>query len=284
MFRLIFLCVAVLTTVAADPPAANTPSQYDELVFSAREAERKGLLGRALDLLEDARKLNTNRVDAWFYTGRILGTQRKGEEAIAAFSRVIAIDAKASTAYQMRGVEHFKLGNVEKSVADFDRYLELEPQQKPYHWQRGISLYYAGKFEEGKKQFEIHQTVNPDDVENGVWHFICAARASSFEKAREGMMKVSGDRRVPMTEIYRLYEGKGTVDEVLQAARRLSPSANELENRLFYAHLYIALFFEAKGDSKEAYEHMKKAATEYPSLHYMGDVAKVHFKRMLAEK
>jgi lipoprotein NlpI len=124
--------------------------------------------------------------------------------------------------------------------------------------------------------------VNPHDVENGVWHFICAARESSFEKARAAMLPISGDTRIPMREVYELFAGKGTVEDVLKAAKRGNPSGPELDGRMFYAHLYLGLYFEAKGEKEKAYEHIKAAATEFPQDDYMGDVAKVHFKRLLA--
>ena len=111
---------------------------------------------------------------------------------------------------------------------------------------------------------------------------MCVARESSFEKARESMIPVSGDYRVPMTEIYELFRGKATPDDVLKATRKGNPSDTELEARRFYAHLYLGLYFEAKGEKEQAYEHIKRAATEFHAEHFMGDVARVHFKRLLA--
>src|SRR5205823_6267451 len=160
---------------------------------------------------------------------------RKHEEAITAFTKVIELDRKASTTYHGRAEEEFKLGQIERSVEDFDEYIKLEPKRTPYEWQRGIALYYAGKYEEGRRQFELHQTVNPHDVENGVWHFLCVARASGFEKARAAILLITGDLRVPMRGIYELFGGNGTVDDVLKATKKGNPSEAELEARRFYA-------------------------------------------------
>ncbi len=281
MIRIASLLLAAFNLLAAEP-APVPPPPYEEFIIQAREAERKGLLGQASDYLDKAIALNPKRLDAHFYKGRILATQQKGAEAIAEFDKVIAIDPKASTVFRLRGVENFKLGHIEKSIADFDRYVELEPAQEPHQWMRGISHYYARQFEAGRRQFELHQTVNPDDVENGVWHFLCVAGASGVEKARQSLIPISGDRRVPMNEIYQLFAGKATADDVLNAARRKGLSEAQLQNTQFYAHLYLGLYFEALGDKKQAYEHIKKAAVDFPSDHYMGDVARVHFKRLVA--
>ena len=48
-----------------------------------------------------------------------------------------------------------------------------------------------------------------------------------------------------------------------------------MDNRLFYAHLYLGLYYDATGDTKLAREHIFKAAA-FKADHYMGDVARVH--------
>src|SRR5580704_183835 len=75
-----------------------------------------------------------------------------------------------------RGMRHFREDKVAASIQDFNRAAELDPQMAPQLWQRGISDYYAGKFDDGRRQFELHKTVNPNDVENAAWHFLCVAR------------------------------------------------------------------------------------------------------------
>jgi len=283
MIRFLLLLVTVCSLHAADSiPVNPVLPPYEEAIIKYKEAAGKGMLGNALEALDRAIKLDPNRYDAFFYRAGILSVQNKPEAAIEDYSKVIQLDPKASTAYDKRGWEEFRVNKVDRAVEDFNRYIQLEPQREPYHWQRGIALYYAGKYDLGRKQFELHQTVNPRDVENGVWHFMCVARESSFEKAQASMIPIAGDYRVPMTEIYELFRGKATPDDVLKATKKANPSDTELEGRKFYAHLYLGLYFEAKGDKEQAYEHIKRAATEFRAEHYMGDVARVHFKRLIA--
>jgi lipoprotein NlpI len=186
----------------------------------------------------------------------------------------------SASVWQGRGELHFKAGKFKESVADFDRVLSLAPGQSPHHWQRGISLYYAGRFTEGRRQFESHQSVNPNDVENAVWHFLCAARESGVTNARARMLSVGPDARVPMHEIDALFRGKGSPEKVLAAA-----NAAPIEHRrdaLFHAHLYLGLYFDAAGEPVKAREHMAKAVNEFQFSHYMGDVARVHWRTLQA--
>ena len=180
-----------------------------------------------------------------------------------------------------RGVKRFFKGDIEGSVSDFDEVITLSPKRDARHWQRGISYYYAGKYQEGKEQFERHQTVNPEDVENAVWHFICSVRApgGSVESARKNLIPISKDQRVPMKEVHALFAGTGTAEAVLAAAKKVgNPKSSEDAKRAYmYAHLYLALFYEATGKTDLMKKHINLAANEYRyERHYMGTVAVVH--------
>jgi lipoprotein NlpI len=72
-----------------------------------------------------------------------------------------------------------------------------------------------------------------------------------------------------------LYKGQASVGDVLAAAKAGDPPADVFRERLFYAHLYVGLYYEAAGDAKAAREYIAKAAGGGIE-HYMGDVARVH--------
>ena len=207
---------------------------------------------------------------------RLLDRLRRYSEALNDIDEALKLDPRIPPqVWQARGEVHFKAGKFKESAADFDRVLELSPGQAAHHWQRGISLYYAGKFADGRKQFELHRTVNPADVENAAWHFLCVARESGVTNARNAMLPVGKDGRAPMPEIYDLYRGTGTVDQVITAATRAIKNPGQ-GNALFYAHLYLGLYFEAMGNAAKAREHITKAARDPVAEHYMGDVARAH--------
>src|SRR5262249_53996168 len=94
------------------------------------------------------------------------------------------------------------------------------------------------------------------------------------------ILKVGKDRRVPMMEVYELYRGALKPADVLAAAQAGDVPDAERKNRLFYAHLYLGLYYDIRGDAKEALEHLKLAAGKYRLEHYMGDVAQVHEQRL----
>ncbi len=255
--------------------AAQSPS-VAELLRDAQAALKEGKTEEALRLAGDAIKADPKNAHVHFARGVIYESLSKHKEAVADFDKAIALDPKGAAAYNHRGSEHLKLGHFTESIKDFDKYLQLKPEDEPGHWRRGIAYYYAGKFDEGRKQFEGFQTVDGNDVENAVWRYLCMARASGADRARQNMLKIGNDRRVPMMQIYALFSGRAKPDDVLSAAKAGNASPEQRTERLFYAHLYLGLYHDAVGDKQLALEHLTKAANDYKIGHYMWDIALVH--------
>src|SRR5262249_1249207 len=139
-----------------------------------------------------------------------------------------------------RAVSDFRNGRVVESVRGFDEVIKLAPDAAPQLWQRGIALYLVGRYKDCRAQFELHHTVNPNHVENGAWHFLCVARSESPAAAKAALLPVGPDSRVPMRQVYEMFRGNLTPEEVLQAA-------GSRPDGQFYAQLYVGLYFEALG-------------------------------------
>jgi lipoprotein NlpI len=203
-------------------------------------------------------------------------------EAIERLTEIVTKRPQIAEAWYLRGREHFRVGKIAESVADFDKYVELRPKSESQQWERGISFYYAGQFAKGAKQFVDYQTFHSQDVENSAWRYLCVARGEGALKAQATLLPIMHDPRVPMMQIYALYQGKLKPDEVLAAAKADNPDRSRLNQQLFYAHLYIGLWHEAAGRPTEAKEHILEAE-KHKIAHYMWDVAHVHAERIRAE-
>jgi lipoprotein NlpI len=207
------------------------------------------------------------------------GQRGEHERSIRLLTQAIEQKEAPATCWYLRGRENFRAGHVEESVTDFDKYVERAPRAESGLWERGISYYYAGQFAKGAKQFEDYQKFHDQDVENSAWRYLCVARESGVEKARATLLTITSDPRVPMMQIYGLYQGKLKPDDVLAFALK-DPPNRELENqRLFYAHLYIGLWYEVSGEPQEAKKHILEAE-KHKIAHYMWDVAHVHAGRL----
>ena len=165
-------------------------------------------------------------------------------------SRALWLAAQNPQALLDRAVDEFEQGRFAQSASTFDEVAKAVPGQAPQLWQRGIALYYAGRYADCRRQFESHRTVNPDDVENAAWHFLCVAREQSPDKARAALLPVGPDFRSPMREVYQMFRGALTAEDVVKAAGN-DPSGQ------FYAHLYVGSVFRGagpKGSRVEAHQ------------------------------
>jgi lipoprotein NlpI len=171
-----------------------------------------------------------------------------------------------------RGIDAFLAGRVEESVTLFDRVAKEAPSIAPELWQRGIALYYVGRYADCRRQFESHRTVNPNDVENPAWHFLCVAKLESPARAKAALLPVGPDQRSPMREVYQMFQGTLTPQKVLEAGGKGGSSE-------FFAELYVGLYYDALGNDKLALQHLRNAAADrFSSVAggYMPRVAQLH--------
>lgn len=282
--NLVFLTLLLTAAAATHQPAAGADTSAERRAAQLREqstvAARGGSPADAIRLAGEAIEVEPNNAENYTLRARLLSAGGQHEKAVEDYDRAVKLDPRRADALEQRGSQHFMLGNIDASIRDFDRQIELQPDQEPWHWKRGISYYYAGRYDEGQRQFEGYQTVDDNDVENAVWRFLCMARRDGVQAARRDLLKIKRDPRVPMMTVYALFAGEATPDDVLAAARAGSPTPDQLNTRLFYAHLYLGLYHEVAGDARLAKMHLNTAATEHKIGHYMWNVADVHVRRL----
>lgn len=199
--------------------------------------------------------------------------QARHQQAIASAEQALQQEA-GSSAHSQAGDAYLRAGRPEKAVHHFNEAVRMRPESEPYLWQRGIAFYFAGQYEQGKEQFESHRAVNPHDVENAAWHFVCAAKANSLKEAKEILLPAPGDRRPPMKEIL-AYLKSGEAEAVEAAVESHRGSPNAYQSARFYADLYLGLVADAEGNKDDALRYMRRAAAT-PMTHYMADVARVY--------
>ncbi len=183
-------------------------------------------------------------------------------------------DARAlAAAFVQLGDAQLRSGQSAAAVKSFEQALALEPQSEPYLWQYGIALYFVGRYAEGRELFEKHRKVNPHDVENAAWHFLCAAKATDLAQARQLLLPAPADRRAPMKQILERLPG-GDAEAIETAVAELQGSPAHASARL-YADLYLGLIADAEGQTQTAERYLQQAAST-ELTNYMADVARVY--------
>lgn len=187
---------------------------------------------------------------------------------------------------QRAGELLYRSGHVLESLKHFDRANELEPARADHNWQRGIALATAGEFEKGAEQFENHHRVNPDDVENSAWHFLCVAKYRGLNAAKASLLPSRGDQRPMMMPILSMYRQEKSADQLLNdlkefqldlSRQQLAASqAQDQQLAAFYAALYLGLYHDALEMKQEASKYFKQSIA-YQLSGYMADVSRVYF-------
>ncbi|HEV3029277.1 MAG TPA: tetratricopeptide repeat protein [Planctomycetota bacterium] len=205
------------------------------------------------------------------------------DAAIERHSAALQANPRSLEAYSQRGDAYFKRGHFAQAADDFEKMVELDPTLAAGHWRRGIALFYAGRYEKAARQFEIYHTQDDVDRENGIWRYFSQYKAFGKEKAQAGLLKYQKDDREPFPAVYQLFEGKLTPEQVLSKIEEAKLSAEEKEQRLFYAHLYIGISHAVEGRPREAELFLRKAVrnTWAPGSGYgpdwMWHVGRVHY-------
>ena len=81
-----------------------------------------------------------------------------------------------------------------------------------------------------------------------------------------------------MMQIYAMFKREASPEKVLEVARREAKDRRS-DSPLFYAHLYVGLYYEAAGKTELVQKHME-LAVKHRIDHYMWDVARVHLARL----
>lgn len=85
-------------------------------------------------------------------------------EAIAEYSRAIAVDPGIALIYHQRGVSYGWIGDYQTAIADFDKALELDPARPFTYYERGATYYRLADFSRAEQDLQtaLDMTSDPD--------------------------------------------------------------------------------------------------------------------------
>jgi hypothetical protein len=182
---------------------------------------------------------------------------------------------------ELARLQVIEVGDAHASLAAIDKALTITPPEQLHDlkvrlWMEGLACFYTCQWERGAAHFVAEMAVNGSDVEVPVWRWLCDAYNPKYGPAgaRERLMPLhgSGDPRIPMAEIYALYKGTGTIDEVMRAALQGGDP-----DTLMWAHFYVGLYLEALGQLKES-RHYLEAAANTESRNNISMLARTHWR------
>jgi lipoprotein NlpI len=212
------------------------------------------------------------------------------QEIIAEAGKTLKTDPKNVDACSSRGDALFMRGKFAEALADYEKMVEVDPKLDAGHWRRGIAYFYAGQFGKAAGQFERYHSFDNVDRENGIWRYFSQRKAFGKAKAQEGLLKYEKDDREPFPDVYQIFQGKKTPEEILAKISSAPVPDGERDSRLFYAHLYIGLNFAVEDKPDAAIPHLRKAVaspwapTAGYGPAYMWHVGRLHYDLLTRPK
>jgi hypothetical protein len=176
---------------------------------------------------------------------------------VRAFTEALAEAPQSVRLYSQRGDAHLFLGRFKEAVADFEKMIALDPEQDAPHWRLGIAYYFAGQFEKSSAQFLKYQTFESGDRENGIWKFLADARLDGVDAARAKMIEFKRFDREPFPDLYDMFAGRMTGDEVLAALAKKGLAEDGAPQ--FFAHYYVGVNEALFGRKERALALLDKA-------------------------
>lgn len=212
----------------------------------------------------------------------------ENQQALAAANRALQDDPNDAKALGNRGDAHFFLGKFPEAVADYDAMVKVDPSLDESNWRRGIALFYAGDYEKAAAQFERYHSFDNVDRENGIWRYLCQVKQGGVEEARKGLLKYEKDDREPFPDVFKLFAGTITPEEIREHISTAKITDDQKQQRRFYADLYIGLNHAVEGRDDEALTSLRRAvANDWPPQagfgpRWMWNVARVHYEQLKA--
>jgi tetratricopeptide (TPR) repeat protein len=138
--------------------AQANPASFSDVASKAAAAREANDLPGAIDLYQQALKLNSQWADGWWFLGSL--HYATGEYAAARddLSRYLELTPNAAPALAMRGLCEFEIGSYQESLKDIERALALGAANQPrnekilrYH--EALLLTRTGRFEDALRSY-----------------------------------------------------------------------------------------------------------------------------------
>lgn len=136
-------------------PNRSRAASRDRLAALAEEARLANRTEEAITLYRKALSARPAWVAGWWALGTLLYDRDAFEEAAAAFRKVTSLDPKLGTAWVMRGLCEYGLGDHDQALTHIQRGRRLGASADPQF--RQVMLYHEGVLLLGKSEFERAQ-------------------------------------------------------------------------------------------------------------------------------
>jgi len=168
-FRLLVLVCAFLISLTPCVLSQANPASFADTVARANAARDVNDIPQAVELYQQALRLNSQWADGWWFIGSLqYGT---GDYAAArdALSHYLEMTPNAAPALAIRGLCEFEIGEYQESLKDIQRALGLgaanqSRNEKILRFHEAMLMTRVGRFEDALRSYAFftHEEPNPE--------------------------------------------------------------------------------------------------------------------------
>lgn len=196
---------------------------------------RKGDIDAAQRTLEEALEKNPDNGPALLLRAQLLASQGNAEEASVLFERLLVLDPRQRTSYNVYSQFKTRSEGPRAGIAVLDRGLEVNPESFSLRVNKAGLLISVGDYEGAIALYEtlIEDEPNADLVANNLASLLCEHRLdrASYERARDLALRFRESSRPEFQDTlgwayYRLDQHDEALSLLQQAARALPNNAS----------------------------------------------------------
>ncbi|HUD81986.1 MAG TPA: tetratricopeptide repeat protein, partial [Candidatus Saccharimonadales bacterium] len=124
----------------------------------------------AIDLCQQALKLDRNNAAAYYLMGCSFLHLDQPEPAVQAFEQSEKIDPAVTALNFQLGVAQARLGHLEDAIQNFETVIQFDPEHSSAHYQLSRLLQQTGRADEAARELQKHQQIlarNPNNASSG---------------------------------------------------------------------------------------------------------------------
>ncbi|NEP45843.1 MAG: tetratricopeptide repeat protein, partial [Okeania sp. SIO2H7] len=147
--------------VAQESSRIIQEGDYQKYLSLTSEERRQKFL-EIQDLIEDENNPDEEKGKLLFEQGLILASDRKYEEEIAAYDKVLEFKPDDDQAWYSKGIALSDLDRYEEAISAYDKALEFKPDDDQAWYNKGNALKNLGKYEEAISAYDKALEFKPD--------------------------------------------------------------------------------------------------------------------------
>jgi tetratricopeptide (TPR) repeat protein len=241
--------------------------ETERMLVQAFAAQRRGNESEVAALRHQLAQMAPSDWHVQFDLGQLLITERKWDEAAAAYRKAVALNPKAGSAYNSLGYAYLAQDKHDDAITAFKRYAEINPTEPNPADSLGEALLRAGRFADSEAAFQQALALSPGFWT--AWEGIAKARAmrgdwpGSYEaadKARAAATRANDQIGLGFDQAWSLF-AEGKKAEALKASAKVATDAQAHKLGATYAFIAVdeAARLNASGQSADALKQVAVA-------------------------